>query len=320
MKHPTVILHMDDPAQALKIARAAHPDLNFHGCSSYAALPEFVAKTEAEVVYSVRFGGTSGFPRAALMENDTVRWVSVGGSGTDHLGQWDPSRVTVTNAAGTAADMMAEYTIGTLLHFSLNLPKFRRAQAAHEWISGTVAPIEGRTLLIVGLGQTGCAIARRAKAMGMTTLGVRARPRATENVDEVHAVEALPHLWGRADAIAVCVPLLDSTRGLVDARAIAAMKDGAVLVDVSRGGVVDQDALARALETRLKGAALDVFEVEPLPRDSPLWSMENVIVTPHCSSVYDGWALKAVAAFCENLARFRAGGPLANVVDPARGY
>lgn len=320
MTHPTVILHTDDPAPALEVARKAHPDLDFHGCDSYDALPALVAETGADVVFSVRFAGTAGFPRAAIMESDTVTWVSVGGSGTDHLAPWDPDRVTVTNAAGVAADMMAEYTIGALLHFSLNLPLFRRAQSNREWIAGKVAPIEGQTLLILGLGQTGCAIARRAKAMGMTTLGVRARPAPTPHVDEVHSVEDLPGLWARADAIAVCVPLLDSTRGLVDAGAIAAMKPGAVLVDVSRGGVVDQSALVQALETRLKGAALDVFEAEPLPKDSPLWAMENVIVTPHCSAVYEGWALKSVAMFCENLARLRAGQPLTNVVDPGRGY
>lgn len=320
MNGPTVILHTDDPGPALDTARKAHPDLRFHGCDSYEDLPRLVGETGAEVVYTVRFAGTPGFPRAAMVESDTVRWVSVGGSGTDHLAPWDPARVTVTNAAGVAAGMMAEYAIGALLHFSLDFDLFRQAQAERRWISGKVTPIEGQTLLIVGLGQTGRAIARRARAMGMKTLGVRARPARTPDIDEVHPVEALPELWGRADGIAICVPLLDSTRGLVDAAAITAMKPGAVLVDVSRGGVVDQRALARALETRLKGAALDVFEAEPLPRDSPLWGLGNVIVTPHCSAVYDGWTLKSVAMFCENLTRFRASEPLRNVVDPDRGY
>lgn len=320
MKDPVVILHSDDPGPALDLARRMHPDLTFHGCDSYEGLPDVIAQKGASIVYSVRFAGTPGYPRAAVLESDTVRWVSVGGSGTDHLGQWDTDRVTVTNAAGVAADMMAEYTIGALLHFSLDLSGFRRAQVNREWIAGKVAPIEGQTLLILGLGQTGQAIARRAQAMGMKVLGVRARPRATSHVDEVHGMDALAGLWPRADAVAVCVPLLDSTRGMVDAQAIAAMKPGAVLVDVSRGGVVDQTALATALQTHLKGAALDVFETEPLPQDSPFWAMDNVIVTPHCASVYDGWTLKSVAMFCENLTRFRAGHPLKNIVDPNRGY
>ena len=320
-KSPVVILHTDELESALDVARAAHPDLTFHGCDSYAALPGTLAETEAEVVYTVRFAGTPEFPRASLLESPTVRWVSVGGSGTDHLGTWDADRVTVTNAAGVAADMMAEYAIGALLHFSLDLPGFRRAQGARKWVAGLVRPIAGQTLLILGVGQTGSAIAARAKAMGMTTLGIRARPEAMDNLDEMHPVDALTALLPHADAVAVCVPLLRSTRGIVDAAAIAAMKPGAVLVDVSRGGVVDQTALASALASgRLRGAALDVFETEPLPETSPFWAMENVIVTPHCSSVYDGWTLKSVAMFCDNLWRYRRGETLANIVDPERGY
>jgi len=316
-----VILHTDAPEPALVLARERYPNVSFSTCDSYDGLPGAIARTGADVVYSVRFGGTPGFPRAAVLESDTVRWVSVGGSGTDHLATWDPARVTVTNAAGVAADMMAEYTIGALLHFSLDLPGFRAAQTRHAWGAGRVKPIEGQHLLILGLGQTGQAIARRARAMGMQVTGMRARPQPTAYVARVIAEDALDAVLPEVDAIALCVPLLDSTRGLLNAGRIAAIKPGAVLVDVSRGGVVDQTALADALASgHLAGAALDVFEVEPLPKDNPFWDMPNVIVTPHCSSVYDGWALKSVVMFCDNLGRYLGGEPLTNVVDPARGY
>nr|WP_290428752.1 D-2-hydroxyacid dehydrogenase [Defluviimonas salinarum] len=208
-----------------------------------------------------------------------------------------------------------------MLAFSLDLRGFARAQAERRWTAGRVTPIEGRTLLILGLGQTGQAVARRARAMGMTVLGVRARPQPTNHVDEVHGMEALPALWPRADFVLVSVPLLPSTRGLVGTDAFAAMKPGAVLIDVSRGGVCDEPALIAALQDGpLKGAALDVFATEPLPADHPLWAMENVILTPHCSSVYDGWAEKSVAMFAENLDRYRRGAALHNIVDPERGY
>lgn len=316
-----VILHTDAPDPALKRARERHPDLTFTGCDSYEALPRLIAQTGAQIVYSVRFAGTPGFPRAALLQSETVTWVSVGGSGTDHLGAWDADRLTVTNAAGVAADMMAEYTIGALLHFNLDFPGFRAAQARRAWTDGVVQPIQGQRLLILGLGATGKAIARRAQAMGMQVTGLRARPQPTPDVDRMIASAELDEALGQADAIAVCVPLLDSTRGLLDAARIARIKPGAVLVDVSRGGVVDQDALAKALGNRaLRGAALDVFEVEPLPESSPLWALENVIITPHCASVYDGWALKSVEMFCDNLSRWKEGTPLLNVVDPERGY
>jgi phosphoglycerate dehydrogenase-like enzyme len=156
--------------------------------------------------------------------------------------------------------------------------------------------------------------------MGIVTLGVRARPRPTADVDEVHGVDALPGLWGRADFIVCSVPLLAQTRGLVGADAFTAMKSGPVLVDVSRGGVVDEAALIAALDGgRLKGA-LDVFATEPLPGDHPLWGYHNVIVTPHCSSVYDGWDTASARMFVDNLGRYRRGEPLTNVVSPERGY
>ncbi|MCV2868413.1 D-2-hydroxyacid dehydrogenase [Defluviimonas sp. WL0002] len=323
MKHgkPVVLLHTDLPDAARSIVVSHHPDLTIATCESYDGLSAALAESGADVVYSVRFGGGPGFPRAALVESPKVRWVSVGGSGCDHLMPWKPEHVTVTNAAGVAADMMAEYVLGTALAFSLDLKGFARAQAERRWIDGRVTPIGGRTLLVLGLGKTGQAAAMRAKAMGMSVLGVRARPQPTPNFDEVHGLDALSRLWPRADFILVCVPLLPSTRGLVDAAAFGAMKTGAVLIDVSRGGVCDEAALIEALRTgRLKGAALDVFAQEPLPQESPLWAMENVILTPHCSSVYDGWAEKSVKMFCENLKRYRSGEALTNVVDPVRGY
>lgn len=321
MKSPIVILHTDNPDASRAVLAKGHPDLEIHTCETYKGLPELVAETGAEVVYSVRFAGTPGFPRAALMNASTVKWVSVGGSGTDHLNPWNPEALTVTNAAGVAADMMAQYALGAMLYFSLNLPGFRAAQERGEWVPGKVEPIDGRTVLIIGLGKTGEAVAARAKAMDMVTIGVRARPKATANVDEVHGMEALPDLWPRADFIVACVPLLDTTRGLVGADAFVSMKNAAVLIDVSRGGVVAEAPLMAALkEKRIKGAALDVFETEPLPAEHEIWELDNVIVTPHCSSVYDGWDLKSVEMFSDNLTRYRNGEALSNIVNPERGY
>ncbi|HEX4768993.1 MAG TPA: D-2-hydroxyacid dehydrogenase [Lichenihabitans sp.] len=318
---PVVMLHTDAGETAREIVAAAHPDLLLHLCESYDALPEMLARTEPEVVYSVRFAGTPHFPRQSLIDAASLKWIAVGGSGTDHLAPWDPARLAVTNSAGVAAGMMAEYALGAMLAFSLDFRGFERAQAEERWTAGRVAPIEGRTVLIVGFGHTGAAVARRAKAMGMRVLGVRARPQPSCDADEMHAVADLPDLWPRADVIVIAVPLLPSTRGLVDAAAFGAMRPDAVLIDVSRGGVVAEAALVAALaQGRIKGAALDVFATEPLPKGHPLWRMGNVIVTPHCSSVYDGWDRRSVARFAENLSRYRAGDELFNIVDPARGY
>lgn len=322
MKSPTVIVHGDDPDAALAVVKEAHADLAVHACRRHEALPDLIAQTKASVIYSVRFKGAVPFPRAAMVESDLVKWVSVGGSGTDHLRPWDPARVTITNAAGVAADMMAEYVLGTMLSFSLDLRGFATKQRARQWDNtGRVAPIAGRTVLILGLGKTGAAVAKRCKAMGMKVLGVRANPKPLENVDEVHGMAALPSLWPKADAIVCCVPLLDSTRGLVGADAFATMKPDAILVDISRGGVLDETALIKTLDAgRLKGVARDVFASEPLPEDHPLWAYDNVIVTPHCSAVYEGWDVNSAHLFADNLKRYRRNEPLANVVDPVRGY
>jgi phosphoglycerate dehydrogenase-like enzyme len=318
---PRVILHTDRPEAAMAVLGETHPDLDVHSCDSYAALPEMIERVTAEVVYSVRFDGTPRYPRQALVESGTVKWVSVGGSGTDHLGHWDPERLIVTNAAGVAAGMLAEYALGAMLSFSLDLRGFERRQQARRWGGGRVEPIEGKTVLIVGLGKTGTALAGRAKAMGMKTLGIRARPVAMPALDEVHGPDALPALLAHADFIVCCVPLLPSTRGLLGTAAFAAMKPSAVLIDISRGGVVDEAALLAALDgKRIKGAALDVFATEPLPIDHPLWGYDTVAITPHCAAVYDGWDIKAVRMFADNLKRYRSGAPLDNVVNPQRGY
>lgn len=176
-------------------------------------------------------------------------------------------------------------------------------------------------MLIVGLGHTGQAVAVRAKAFGLHVIGTRARPEPMENVDEIHPASALPDLWPRADFIVLSVPLLPATRHLVTARSFAAMKPSAVLVNVSRGGVMEDAALINAMRGgAIAGAALDVFETEPLPPESPIWDLERVILSPHCSAVYAEWAMQSFELFLENVRRWRAGEALTNIVNPARGY
>lgn len=320
-KIPRIVLHNSETAPLAAALTAAFPEADFRECNSYDALPDLLESYRPEVVYSVRFAGTPHFPRAALFGANGPRWIANGGVGTDHFGQWDPGQVTVTNAAGVAAGMMAEYILGGFLHFLLDIPGLQKDKAERLWHARSVRPLAGKTLLIVGLGHTGQAVAARAKAFGMHVLGTRARPQPMPNVDEVHGAGALHDLLPRADLIAISTPLIPATRGLIGAPEIALMKPGVIVGDVSRGGVVDQMALHDAIKAGQIGAAvLDVFETEPLPATHPLWELENVIVSPHCSSVYEGWEMASFDLFLRNLGRWTEGQDLHNIVDPVRGY
>jgi phosphoglycerate dehydrogenase-like enzyme len=316
-----IVIHYDKAEPLVAPIRKHHPEIELSLCTDYASLPRLLEQQQPEVLFTIRFAGTPGFPRAAILQSPSLRWISVGGSGTDHLAPWDPERLTVTNAAGVGAPTMAQFAIAAALHFSLGLHEFAASQRARQWLPRPVASVEGRSMLILGLGHTGRAVARLAKAHGMRVVGLRAHPTPTAHVDRVEPAAQLSALLPDADFFVVAVPLTADTKGLIDEAALARLKPGAVLIDLSRGGVVRQAALRTALAAgRLKGAALDVFETEPLPADDPLWGMINVIITPHSTSVYEGWELKSVEMFCDNLDRWKRGEPLANVVDPERGY
>ena len=316
-----VLLHTNDPGPALEVLRNDHPDLRPAICETYEDLARSVAEFDPEIVYTCRFQA-GDFPREALIGAPGVRWISNAGSGCNHLMPWDPAEVTVTNSAGVAAEAMAQWTIGCMLHFALDIPGLQADQRGRIWNPvRSILPLTGRVLLQVGLGQTGRETARIAKAMGMTVIGVRANPKPTAHVDRVVSPADLAGVIGQADFISICLPLTDASRGLVDSNVLRKVKPGAVLLDQSRGGIVDHPALLEALKgPDLRAAAMDVFPTEPLPQDDPLWARDDVLISPHCSGVYDGWERRTVERFAENLARYRRGEHLLNVVDPVAGY
>lgn len=321
-KAPRVLIFDREPEPLLSRLAEAMPDIEARSCDSYDALPDALQAFRPDVLYSITFAGRAGYPADAVLGPNAPGWIAVGGSGVDHLGRWDGDRTIVTNAAGSAAGAMAEYVFACALHFTFDMAGLEADRRARHWDSlRMMTPLKGKTMLIVGLGQTGQAVASCAKAFGMHVIGTRNRPQDTADVDSVYPSDALPELWPQADVIVLSVPLLDSTRGLVDARALAAMKSSAILIDVSRGGVVDGPAMINAMRNgALAGAALDVFEQEPLPQDSPFWDLPNTIISPHSSSVFEDWAMQSFEMFLDNLRNWRAGKPLFNVVDPARGY
>jgi phosphoglycerate dehydrogenase-like enzyme len=259
-----------------------------------------------------------------------------------------PARLT--NGRGVFSGPLADWTMAAILHFAFDLRRVIAQQEQGVWrlVHGT--PLNGRTLGIVGFGAIGAAAARRAKVFEMRVAALRRRPelfgkRAQRNaaaaftepsedaaascalstsddlVDAVYGPDRLLDLMAASDYVLAAAPLTPATRGLIGESAIAAMKPAGVIVNVGRGAVIDEPALIRALQSRrIRGAALDVFEVEPLPSGHPFWSMSNVLLSPHTADRIEGFLDPAFDCFFENLERFRKGETLLNVVDKHAGY
>jgi phosphoglycerate dehydrogenase-like enzyme len=255
-----------------------------------------------------------------------LRWLHARSAGVDHLlfPALVDSDVVLTNGRGVFAPGLGEFVAAAVLYFAKDLGRMRRNQTLRRWQPFCVDCLRERTLGIVGYGDIGRAVAERMRGFGMRVLGLRRRPEVSAGdplVDEVLGPERLDELMERSDYVVVSTPLTPATRGLVGARAIAAMKPSAVLVNVGRGPAVDEAALVAALQAgRIRGAALDVFDQEPLPAAHPLWGLDNVLLSPHCGDHTQGWLAEAMQAFLDNLERFRRGEPLAGVVDKHRGY
>ncbi len=176
-------------------------------------------------------------------------------------------------------------------------------------------------MLIIGLGEIGRRVAIHCRHLGMRVLGMRRQGGTVNEIDEAITRDELPEALGRADIISVHVPLIDSTRNLLDQQAFGQMKPGVIIVNTSRGGVMDENALIQALESgHVAGAHLDVFAEEPLPEDNPLWDVDNLVITPHVSDSVTDWETRFALFFADNLEHWLAGEPLMKVIDSDRGY
>jgi phosphoglycerate dehydrogenase-like enzyme len=232
------------------------------------------------------------------------------------------SPIVLTNAAGVHAPPIAETVIGMMLAFARALPTFQRQQQERVWFRNVpVDEIAGRTCGIVGLGGIGRLVAKKAKALDMRVIGTKHRAGPVEHVDEVLPDDQLHSMLAQSDYVVVAVPSTPETIGLIGQPELLRMKTSAYLINVARGNVIDQAALITALrDGQIAGAGLDVMDPEPLPADNPLWTLPNVILTPHCSARSPRLGERTVQMFADNLARFAAGQPLLNIVDKQRGY
>ncbi len=263
--------------------------------------------------------------RRVLAAAPNLRWIHTPSAGVEHLliPEILERDIVLTNSAGAQAIPIAEFVLMYMLNHAKRAFDFK-ALAPEEWDRGDDIPCDElfeRTLLIIGYGNIGAEVAKRARAFGMRILASRRHPRPTDGVDLMVGENGWRDLLPQADYVVIATPLTAATRGMFDADAFRRMKSSAYLINIARGQIVDTDALLEALHSgRIAGAALDALPVEPLPPDHPLWKAPNVWITPHISYSSPRTRERTVNLFFENLRRYLNGEPLLNVVDKAAGY
>lgn len=278
---------------------------------------------DAEAV--LRWAGGKRF--AQVVENTPkLRWLHTASAGVDHVltpAVRANSALVLTDSGPAYEIAIGEFVLAWMLMAAHGLVALADNQRAHIWRGVPQFELHGRTVGIIGLGPIGRGVAERSKAFGMRTLGLRRQNKPVESVDEVRTgAEGLKTLLAESDFVVIAAALTGESRALIGADALAQMKPSAWLINIARGGLVDEPALIEALQAgAIAGACLDVFAREPLPPDSPLWDLPNVHIAPHASSG-GGAEIEARlrAIFLDNLGRFERGEPLENVVDKEQGY
>ena len=317
------VLVLGDPAaKHLRLLERLSGSAELEVRPDEASAREFAA--DAEIVLCDLFQGRelpALFPRLRR-----VRWLHSVAAGVEHLlcPELIASEVVLTNGRGAFKRALAEFVIASALHFAKDLPRLARNQRDGRWEPYDMQELHGQVMGIVGYGEIGRATAALAKAFGMRVHGLRRRPEsagAEPLLDEMVPRERLLDLMAQSDCVVVAAALTPETRAMIGAPELAAMKPTAVLVNVGRGAIVSEPALLNALsERRIRGAALDVFDVEPLPAGHPFYGLDNVLLSPHTADHVAGWLERGVEVFVENFARYQKGEALLNVVDKRAGY
>lgn len=287
--------------------------------------PAAVASAAADADVILNCTGQGALLQPALRSGSRVRWVHSLAAGVENqlIPELVDSDIPLTNSRGVYKESLGEFVIAAVLFFAKDLRRMMRNRAAGRWEPFDVEMINRQTLGIAGYGEIGRAAGRRAKALGMKVLATRRKPADPDerDVDGWFTPAQLRDMIAQSDYVMVAAPLTPATRGMIGREEFNAMKPTAVVMNVGRGPVIDEPAMIEALrQGRIRGAALDVFDTEPLPPGHPFWQMENVLLSPHCADHTEGWLEEAVEFFVANFRRFGAGEPLLNLVDKRAGY
>lgn len=319
MMKVVVDLYHDGSSQFVETLRSTFPAVTFEGVRSRKEQKQAIQ--DAEVYY-----GFLAPDVYAAAKN--LRWVQLPGSGIDMLLELPgmvENDIIITNARGPHVNAMADHVIGMMVILAHNWMEHFDTQRAHRWERGDALErqieISGSSMGILGLGDVGRGVARRAQAFGIDVYAVDKYPVPDPAVREVWGLERLDDLLRESDWFVVAAPLTPGTRGLIDARKVSMLKEGARVIVISRGGIVDDAALIGGLQSgHIAGVGLDVLAQEPPPKDSPLWDMPNVVLTPHCSCDTTEILGNVEQIFKENLRRYLAGEPFLYVPDKAEGF
>jgi phosphoglycerate dehydrogenase-like enzyme len=317
----TDILVLSDPdlAQLAMLRELPH---NVRVVTGNAAAAFKDAAADAEIIFN--WSAPLSVCREVFLMSLKLRWVHSRSAGLDRtlFPELVASDVTLTNGKGVFSASLGEFVLAAILYFSKDFRRMIRNQMARVWDPFDVAMVSGQTVGIVGYGDIGRAIAARVRPMGMKVLAVKRRlPSADPLVEQMYSPDRLREMLARCDYVAVAAPLSAETRGLIGEAEFAAMKKSAVVINVGRGPVIDEKAMIKVLsEGRIKGAALDVFDEEPLPAGHPFYKLENVLLSPHCADHTAEWLDDAMRFFIVQFGRFERGEPLLNVVDKKLGY
>jgi phosphoglycerate dehydrogenase-like enzyme len=283
------------------------------------------AATHASVLFN--WSGSLALFRKVFGMCPNLRWVHSRSVGLERtlFPELSESFVPLTNGTGVFSPSLGEFALAAILYFAKDFRRMIRNQMAGVWDAFDVMPVSGHTVGIIGYGDIGRAVAARVRPLGMTVLAVKRHASPLDGGDplvgQIYTPDRRIEMLSHCDYVVVAAPLTSETRGIIGEPEFAAMKPTAVVINVGRGPVINEEALVRALSTgRIKGAALDVFDHEPLPQGHPFYKLENVLLSPHCADHTPDWLDNAMQFFIAQLDRFRKGEPLMNVVDKKLGY
>ena len=320
MTNLTVLIGEDVGEANLARMRTAFPDVDFRLCLDREAY--LATAPQADIIFSKRF-----YPEA-LQAATRLQWIQAGTAGVNHLlaGDLNGRDVLLTNARGAHGIPIAEQNLAMMLAFAAGLhtlmrAQFKRDQTVKPQVIRNKFELAGQTLCVLGLGDIGGTLAHKAKALDMRVLGVRRGSEPFPGIDGQYTPDQLAEVLPQADHVALCLPLTRETKAIIGAAELRAMRPSAYIYNIGRGSSIDPQALLQALEEGwIAGAGLDVTDPEPLPEDSPLWGMPNVILAQHTSGHSPFNADRITTIFLDNLARFCQGKPLHNVIDKTLGY